>query len=114
MLSVEASNLLQNRYPEVPYMEDIHKETKQGGVVARFECSSSVVCLDVSPQLDYMVCECDDGMLQLWSLHTGRLVWTRPVMIRKRNTKGHFREYGRKFLSPNVVSGFRSVVFSPY
>ena len=74
VLTVEASNLLRNKYPEIPYMEVVHKEMQQGGVLALFQCSSTVMCLDVSPQLDYMVCECEDGMLQLWSLHTGRLV----------------------------------------
>ena len=66
LLTVEASSLLRNKYPGIPYMEVIHKETLQGGVLARFECLSDVICLDVSPQLDYLVCECDDGMLQLW------------------------------------------------
>ena len=83
VLSVEASNLLRNKYPEIPYMEVVHKNTQQEGVVARFPCSSDVICLDVSPQLDYMVCECNNGMLQLWSLHTGKLEWTRPVVVEK-------------------------------
>ena len=83
LLNVEASNLLRNKYSEVSYMEIVHKETQQRGVVARFECSARVICLDVSPQLDYMVCECDNGMLQLWSLHTGKLVWTQPVLVPK-------------------------------
>ena len=83
MLTVEASNLLRNKYPEIAYLEDVHNETQRGGVLARFECLSVVVCLDVSPQLDYMVCECEDGMLRLWSLQTGRLVWTRPVIVEK-------------------------------
>ena len=40
-----------------------------------------MVCLDVSQQLDYIVCECTKGMFHLCSLFTGRLVWTRPVVI---------------------------------
>ena len=116
VLTVEASHLLQNKYPEIPYMEDVHKETQQGGVIARFECSSDVICLDVSPQLDYMVCECEDGMLQLWSLHTGKLVWTRPVVEKKEFRRyfpfGYTRNLG---LDPSysVYSFFRSVVFHP-
>ena len=74
VLSSEASNLLQNKYPEIPYMEFVHKERQQGGVTARFECSSRVVFFDVSPSLDHMVCECLNGMLQLWSLQTGRFL----------------------------------------
>ena len=112
MLTVEASNLLRNKYPEIPYMEVVHKETQQGGVVARFECSSRVICLDVSPQLDYMVCECDNGVLQLWSLRTGRLVWTRPVIVEK-SFKRVMTFLCRKLPSLNAVSFFRSVVFHP-
>ena len=66
VLSFKASNLLQNGYPGIPCMENLHKVPQQGGVEARFECSACVVCLDVSPKLKYMVCECSDGMLQLW------------------------------------------------
>ena len=113
VLTVEASNLLRNKYPEIPYMEVVHKETQQGSVVARFECSSDVICLDVSPQLDYMVCECDDGMLQLWSLQTGRLVWTRPVVAGKSFKCIGFTTLCRYSPSVDVLLLFRSVVFHP-
>ena len=113
MLTVEASNLLRNKYPERPYMEVVHKETQQGGVVARFESSSAVICLDVSPQLDYMVCECDDGMLQLWSLQTGKLMWTRPVVVEKRIKRSWLYIGCRKLPSVDALSLFRSVVFHP-
>ena len=113
VLTVEASNLLRNKYPEIPYMEVVHKETKQGGVLAQFNCSSDVICLDVSPQLDYMVCECDDGMLQLWSLYTGKLMWTRPVIVEKRITRNWPYNWYRKLHSVDVLSFFRSVVFHP-
>ena len=116
VLTVEASHLLQNKYPEIPYMEDVHKETQQGGVLARFECSSDVICLDVSSQLDYMVCECEDGMLHLWSLHTGKLVWTRPVVEKKEFRRYFPFSYTRNLgLDPScsVYSFFRSVVFHP-
>ena len=83
VLSPQASYLLQHKYPEIPYMEDVHKKTQPGGILAGFQCSFYVVCLDVSQQLDYMVCECTKGMLHLCSLFTGRLVWTRPVVIEK-------------------------------
>ena len=105
LLTVQASYLLQNKYPEIAYMELVHKETLQGGIVAQFRCSSDVVCLDVSPKLDYMVCECDDGVLQLVSLQTGRLVWTRPVVVEK--TYIDRSSYHKR----NLL--FRSVVFHP-
>ena len=113
VLTVEASNLLRNKYPEIPYMEVVHKETQQGGVLARFECLSVVICLDVSPQLDYLVCECDDGILQLWSLQTGRLVWTRPVVVEKSSMRSWLGHKSRKLPSVNALSFFRSVVFHP-
>ena len=98
VLSSDASSLLQSKYPEIPYMEYMHKETQQGGVIARFNCSSFVCCLDVSPSLDYMVCECSNGMLQLWSLQTGRLLWQHPVQVTKN-------------IQPKKC--YRSVVFHP-
>ena len=113
VLTVEASNLLRNKYPEMPYMEVVHKETQQGGVVAQFQCSSTVFCLDVSPQLDYMVCECLDGMLQLWSLQTGKLMWKRPVVVEKRFKRTLFDIGCRKLPSVDGLSFFRSVVFHP-
>ena len=113
VLSVEAANLLQSKYHEIPYMENVHKETQQDCVVARFECSSRVVCLDVSPQLDYMVCECKDGMLQLWALHTGKLVWTRPVVVEKTFKEGTLDRCARNLPSEDSFSLFRSVVFHP-
>ena len=114
VLTVEASNLLRNKYPEIPYMEVVHKETQHGRFVAQFNCSSAVICLDVSPQLDYMVCECDDGMLQLWSLHTGKLMWTRPVVVEKSFKKmAGFPNVCRNLPSVDALSLFRSVVFHP-
>ena len=62
-LSPLASNLLQTKYSEKAYMEFVHKQTQQRALIARFECSSLVACFDVSPQLDYMVCECRDGTI---------------------------------------------------
>ena len=94
-------------------MEIVHKETQQGSVVAQFRCSSVVICLDVSPQLDYMVCECNDGMLQLWSLQTGRLVWARPVVVKKSSKRSGFSYVCRNVPSVDTMSFFRSVVFHP-
>ena len=113
VLSVEAANLLQGKYHEIPYMENVHKEMQLDCVVARFECSSHVVCLDVSPQLDHMVCECEDRMLQLWSLHTGKLVWTRPVVVEKSFKEGTLDRCARNLPSEDGLSLFRSVVFHP-
>ena len=111
VLSSMASDLLHSKYPEIPYMELVQKQMQQGAVLARFQCSSPVACFDVSPELDYMVCECDNGMIYMWSLHTGKLVWTRPVIVKKL----HFGNgaYRMSPSSPGVLSFYRSVVFHP-
>ena len=117
VLSSVASNLLQNKYPEIPYMEFVHKQMQQRAVLARFQCSSPVACLDVSRQLDFMVCECEDGTIQLWSLHTGKLVWKRPVIVEK--AYFHWNSEACACRKQLTVSGFfvfscyRSVVFHP-
>ena len=59
-----------------------------------------MVCIDVSPNLEYMVCECKNGMLQLFLLQTGRLLWKRPVKV-------------PKGLRVTVFSFSRSAVFHP-
>ena len=104
VLSPMASNMLQTKHPELPYLEFVNKEMLQGAVIARFQCSSQVACFDVSLQLDFMVCECTDGTIQLWSLRTGELLWTRPVKVEKRydycfRSRNEYRKSGR-FTAP--------------
>ncbi|XP_067027734.1 uncharacterized protein [Acropora muricata] len=82
-LSSEALNLLETRYSEMAYVEYLHKENVPRHIRAKFRCSGAVACFDVSPQLDYMVCECMDNTIQLWSLHTGRQLWKRDVKLAK-------------------------------
>ena len=82
-LSSQALNLLETRYSKMAYVEYLHKENVQRFIQAKFRCSGAVACFDVSPQLDYMVCECDDNTIQLWSLHTGKQIWKRDVKVAK-------------------------------
>ena len=82
-LSSQALNLLETRYSEMAYVEYLHKENVQRRIQAKFRCSGAVACFDVSPQLDYMVCECMDNTIQLWSLHTGKQLWKRDVKVAK-------------------------------
>ena len=94
-LSSQALNLLETRYSEMAYVEYLHKENVQRFIQAKFRCSAAVACFDVSPQLDYMVCECDDKTIQLWSLHTGKQLWKRDVKVTKDyycelDEEGHF------------------------
>ena len=82
-LSSEASHLLGTKYSELACMEYLNKEDLQGCVQTRFDCSSRVACFDVSPQLSYMVCECSDETIQLWSLHTSQQLWKRDAKVWK-------------------------------
>ena len=84
-LSSQALNLLETKYFELAYMEYLHKDDLQGSVQTKFQCSAAVACFDVSPQLDYMVCECYDNTIQLWSLNTGKQLWRRDVKVTKDN-----------------------------
>ena len=106
-LSCVAANLLRSKYPEVSCLEYVLKDTQEEFVFARFCCSSLVACLDVSKGLDYMVCECIDGTLQLWSLQTGELVWTRLVKVAKCFDPRLTLRFRRS------LTLYRSVVFHP-
>ena len=107
VLSCVAANLLRSKYPEISCMEYVLKNTQTKFVLARFFCSSQVACLDVSRRLDYMACECADGTLQLWSLETGLLKWTRPVKV----AKCFKRIFSLRSLYSDSM--YRSVVFHP-
>ena len=126
-LSYDASNLLKSKYSHISHMEYLDKNNLEGIVQTKFHCSSEVACFDVSPSSDYMVCECRDGTIQLWSLQTGKLVWKRPVIKVKRYSRFFqaFRTAAPASFSPHVLSlplselstfalsCFRSVVFHP-
>ena len=110
VLSAMSSNILQHKYREIPYLEFVNKQMQQGAVLARFHCSSFVRCFDVSRQLDFIVCKCDDRRIQLWSLHTGERLWTRPVKVTIQFP--HPCEAYRISKS-SIKSFYRSVVFHP-
>ena len=107
-------------------MEYVNKNDLHGACLSTFSCSSQVACFDVSHRLGLMVCECLDGMIHLWSLHTGNLIWKCRVVIKK--NYGHSSEALRwwpslqspYFSCSNLsdysavsLSCFRSVVFHP-
>ena len=118
-LSSQALNLLETKYSEMAYMEYLHKKDLQGRVQAIFECSATVACFDVSPRLDYMVCECTDNTIQLWSLHTGKQLWKRDVKVTKEyyffgNQSPRYRAPKNFFnFDHPPLSLYRSVVFHP-
>ena len=107
----EATKVLQRH--EIPYMEYLHKEAvkESNKTQAEFPCNSVVACFDISPTQEFMVCECTNGMIYLWSLKTGEQRWVRPVEVKKCYSAHHcpFREVPNS----NVYSCYRSVVFHP-
>ena len=108
----QATKVLQSR--EIPYMEFLHKEAvkkESKKTQAEFLCNSVVVCFDISPTQEFMVCECWDGMIYLWSLKTGEQRWVRPAEVKK-----CYSELLLPFKAvpnSNVISCYRSVVFHP-
>ena len=108
----EATKVLQSH--EIPYMEYLHKEAlkeESNKTQAEFHCNSAVVCFDISLTQEFMVCECTDGMIYLWSLKTGEQRWIRPVEVRKFYRKPSLAF--RVVPNSNVYSCYRSVVFHP-
>ncbi|XP_068702287.1 uncharacterized protein [Montipora foliosa] len=117
-LSSDSRQLLETKYSDKPYMEYLKKSDSQGPVQARFDCCSPVACVDVSPSLEFMVCECLDGSIQMWSLASGNLKWKRCV-----KPKNHFpssvafrlisRDDEVSVERSSVCGFYRSVVFHP-
>ena len=112
VLAGEATKVLQSR--EIPYMEYLHKEALKKvwkKTQAEFPCNAAVACFDISPKEEFMVCECTDGMIYLWSLKTGEQRWVRPVEVKKFSWNSDFPL--RVVPNSNVFSCYRSVVFHP-
>ena len=115
-LSLRAAAILENKLPHASYMKCLDKDEEQGVVKGRFYCSDTVACFDVSPEMDYMVCECRDGTIHLWSLQTGNEEWKRPSLIAKRfqssSRWGSLLQDGGAYRGVQYgLSFYRSVVF---
>jgi len=117
-LSSKATTIMENSFPSVPFMKYSDKNEEAGAVQARFYCSDTVACFDVSPEMDYMVCECRDGTIHMWSLETGNLEWCRPSLIKREfqcvhpqgdivSDEGAYRKIDK------ILTFYRSVVFHP-
>ncbi|CAH3130664.1 unnamed protein product [Pocillopora meandrina] len=107
-LSAEALSLLNTKYADLPYMEYLRKKEERTDVLLRFFASDNVICFDVSPNQDYLVCECSNDTIHLWSLRTGQLMWTRSTLVSNNDFQEHLGN-AWDFLSPF----HRSVVFHP-
>ncbi|XP_068760732.1 uncharacterized protein [Montipora capricornis] len=111
-LSSDSRQLLETKYSDKPYMEFLNKSDSQTAIQAHFVCGSQVACFDVSPSLEYMVCECCDGSLQFWSLASGNLKWKRYVKPKEYGGRsGPFRIIESSYRS--VFCFYRCVVFHP-
>ena len=111
-LASEAAKILQMQLSNVPYMEYVDKEDHKASDQARFYCSDAVACFDVSPELDYMVCECRDGTIHLWSLQSGNREWVRPSLSKREFYFGVPFDSAYRQIK-NCLSLYRSVVFHP-
>ena len=108
----EATKVLQSH--EIPYMEYLHEEAvkkESKKTQAEFLCNSKLACFDISPTQEFMVCECSNGMIYLWSLKTGEQRWVRPVDVKKCYLDSYFPV--RVVPNSGVFSCYRSVVFHP-
>ena len=122
VLSSEAKNLLIGKYYEISYMELVNKNQQHSVVEAKFFCSSYVLCFDISPDQDYMVCECANQEIQLWSLKTSKRHWRNRVSEKKNCFKpldyeepySNFCEFDYEAETLSMtVSFYRSVAFHP-
>ncbi|CAH3130641.1 unnamed protein product [Pocillopora meandrina] len=106
-LSAKALSLLNTKYTDLPYMEYLRKKEERTDVLLRFFASDEVICFDVSPNQDYLVCECSNATIHLWSLRTAQLMWTRSALV----SNIDFQDLGNTwdYLFPFL----RSVVFHP-
>ena len=107
-LSAKALSLLNTKYADLPYMEYLRKKEERTDVLLRFFASDEVICFDVSPNQDYLVCECSNDTIHLWSLRTGQLMWTRSALVSNIDFQDHLGN-AWDFLFPF----YRSVVFHP-
>ena len=116
-LSSIAAGIVESLTPKIPYMKYLDNDKqKEKAVQGRFYCSDKIACFDVSPEMDYLVCECRDETIHLFSLQTGIKVWVRPAPLktvkreyfcRDASVSGAYRQIG------HFLSFYNSVIFHP-
>ena len=112
-LSSTAAGTVESLTPKMPCMKYLDNDNQKGAVQARFECSDKIACFDVSPEMDYMVCECRDETIHLFSLKYGTKVWVQPSSTQRKywprelSGNGAYRQIGHS------LSFYHSVIFHP-
>ena len=82
-LSSAAARIVESSTPKIPCMKNLDNDKQnEKAVQGRFYCSDKIACFDVSPERDYLVCECQDETIHLFSLQTVTKVWVRPSPIK--------------------------------
>ena len=112
-LSSSAAVILESSTPKIPYMKHLKNEDQRRADKARFYCSDKIVCFDVSPEMDYLICECRDGTICLWSLLTGNKIWVRPTFAKKEFYSGYPDDGAYRVVGKTSLSYYRSVTFHP-
>ena len=111
------SNTIVVPVPKIPCMKNLDNDKQnEKAVQGRFYCSDKIACFDVSPERDYLVCECQDETIHLFSLQTGTKVWVRPSPIKTVKREYRSRElYGSGAYRriEHSLSFFHSVIFHP-
>ena len=116
-LSSAAARIIESSTPKIPCMKNLDNDKQnEKAVQGRFYCSDKIACFDVSPERDYLVCECQDETIHLFSLQTGTKVWVRPSLIKTVKREYRSRElYGSGAYRriEHSLSFFHSVIFHP-
>ena len=114
-LSSIAAGIVKSSTPKMPCMTYLDNEKqKEKAVQGRFYCSDKIACFDVSPEMDYLVCECRDETIHLFSLLTGTKVWVRPSLTnRTYSSKEAYAGSGAYRQTGHFLSFYHSVTFHP-
>ena len=116
-LSSAAARIVESSTPKIPCMKNLDNDKQnEKAVQGRFYCSDKIACFDISPERDYLVCECQDETIHLFSLQTGTKVWVRPSPIKTVKREYRSRElYGSGAYRriEHSLSFFHSVIFHP-
>ena len=112
-LSSSAAVILESSTPKKAYMKYLDREEQKGAEKARFYCLDKIVCFDVSPDMKYLVCECRDGTIYLWSLLTCNKIWVQPTLTTKKVFYSGYPDNSAYRHKGRSLSHYRSVTFYP-